>query len=100
MSDPNRKLAAARDDLRAYHEQQQAALANYFALEKRADKLRVNLSAVETEQRAALAELTRSTDAGTAARLTGASVKHARESLAHLPGPAGPGVVMSPGTDR
>ena len=50
--------------------------------------------------RAALAELARSTDAGTAARLTGASVKHARESLAHLPGPAGPGVVMSPGTDR
>lgn len=100
MSDPNRKLAAARDDLRAYHEQQQAALATYFALEKRADKLRVNLSAVESEQRAALAELARSTDAGTAARLTGASVKHARESLAHLPSLAGPEVAMSPGTDR
>ena len=82
MGDDEKTLAAARDELRSYHEHQQAALANFFALAARAHKLRANLSAVETEQRRALGQLVRSTDAKTAARLTSTSLRLARDALA------------------
>ncbi len=82
MGDHTTTLATARNELRIYHEQQQAAMATYFALAGRADKLRDSLLAVEAELREALAQLVRSTDARTAARLTSTSVRQAREALA------------------
>jgi len=81
MGHDEKSLTSARDELRSYQDQQQAALTTYFSLRARADKMRANLFAVEAEQRGALAQLARSTDAKTAARLTSTSVRQAREAL-------------------
>lgn len=75
------RLAAAREESRGDHDRQQAALASWFALDAKADKIRAGLAAVEAEQQAALAQLACLTDARTAGRLTGVPVTQARHAV-------------------
>jgi hypothetical protein len=76
------RLAAARDVLRTRFDEQQQALADYFGLERKAKRLRDELSRLETRMRMALGRLARTTDPATAARLTGALLSQARAAVA------------------
>lgn len=76
-------LSSAREQLRALYDRQQAALASFFATQAKVDKARSALAGVEADQRAALAELVKATDARTAASLAGVSIATARESAAN-----------------
>jgi hypothetical protein len=67
---PNRSRAATR-----------CPLADYFALERKAQRLRDELGRLETTMQAALGRLARATDPATAARLTGAPLRQARTAV-------------------
>jgi hypothetical protein len=84
------RLAAAREALRARFDEQQQALADYYGLERKAQRLRDELAGLETKMRAALGRLARATDASTAARLTGAPLRHARAAVGEGPTVTGP----------
>ena len=71
------------------YDRQQAALVSFFATQAKVDRARTTLTAVEADQRAALAKLVEATDARTAASLVGVSVATAREAAAK------PGVASS-----
>ena len=73
--------AGAREELRAVHERQQAALGAYFAAENKAARLHAQLAAVEHTQRLALGQLAELAGAELAARLTSTSTARAREAL-------------------
>jgi hypothetical protein len=81
-------LNSAREQLRALYDRQQAALAAFFATQARVDKARAALSAVERDQKAALAELVKATDARTAATLAGVSIATAKDAAAKAGGEA------------
>jgi hypothetical protein len=72
------RLATGRETLRARFDEQQQALADYFGLEHKEQRLRDELARLNTKMRAALGRLARATDPATAARLTGAPLRHAR----------------------
>jgi hypothetical protein len=75
------RLTTARETLRARFDEQQQALADYFGLEHKAQRLRDELNKLEAKTRVALGRLARATDAATAARLTGAPLRHARAAV-------------------
>lgn len=79
------RLATARETLRARFDEQQQALADYFGLQRKAQRLRDELSRLETKMQVALGRLARATDASTAARLTGTPLSHARAAAAKDP---------------
>ncbi len=83
------QLATARETLRARFDEQQQALADYFGLERKAQRLRDELSQLETKMHAALGRLARTTDASTAARITGTPLRHARAAVAKDPAVTG-----------
>jgi hypothetical protein len=81
-------LSSAREQLRSLYDRQQAALGSFFATQTKVDKARVALAAVESDQRAALAELVTATDVRTAASLAGVSIATAKESATKPSGAA------------
>jgi hypothetical protein len=79
--------------LRARFDEQRQALADYFGLERKAERLRDELGRLETKMRTALGRLARVTDVS-AARLTGAPLSHGRAAV----GREAPGAGTSPPT--
>jgi hypothetical protein len=79
------QLATARETLKARFDEQQQALADYYGLEHKAQRLRDELSKLEARMRVALGRLARTTDAATAARLTGTPLKHTRAAAGQDP---------------
>jgi hypothetical protein len=75
------RLATARETLRARFDEQQLALADYFGLERKAQRLRDELGRPEKKMRVALGRLALATDPATAARLTGAPLRHTRAAV-------------------